>query len=283
MITKAVILAGGFGTRFLPATLGVSKELFPIMDSPILFYQLKECKESGIKDVCIIINQFKSDILNFIKPNKDIVEKVKSNERDFCLDEYYEILNSLNIEFIVQKKLIGTADALLEAKKFIGKNPFIVINGDDVFTSDNKPATKQLIDAFEDNSICIVTKVPKEKMCKYGCVLRLNNKSNKIAKIIEKPKVGEAPSNLASVGRYLFTYDIFDKLNRIEMTNGEYRLPDAINLLAAENKVEFCVLDGKYYDCGNKLEFAKCFTDFMLDNKEFGKEYRKYLELVIKK
>lgn len=284
-VKKAVILAGGFGTRFLPATISVAKEMFPIVDTPILFYHLKECAESGITDVLIVSSKGKKEIKDFINPPKKLINKlIEANKQDY-LNEYYKIRNCLNIKIIYQNKQTGSGSALLEAKTWAKKDPFILFNGDDLFNT-NTPVAKQLIDVHSKTgkNVCIMQKVSKQNISKYGCAF-LGKKHGTYAdllKIVEKPKTEDAPSAYAIVGRYLLTSEIFKKLKNISLKNGEYNSTDAISMLASENKCVATSVDGEYCDCGNKLEYAKTFVKFVLKSQEFGTKFAKFIKQIAK-
>ncbi len=284
-VKKAVILAGGWGTRFLPATISVAKEMFPIVDKPIMFYHLKECVDSGITDCLIIFSKTKKELKEFIFPNKDINKKLAKNNKLSLLDEYNSVRNKLNIKMIYQKKMTGSAGAVNLAKKWLNGDDFVLFYGDDLFTSD-VPVAKMLINENDKTgkSVCILNKVKKSEISRYGsAVLEERNGTKNLVGIIEKPKAEEAPSLYAVVGRYLLTNDIFNDFNKIKPKNGELYLTDAICEQAKNGKCAGVVLKGKYHDCGNKLEYAKCITDFTLKNSEFGKDYLQYLKEVVKK
>ena len=284
-VKKAVILAGGFGTRFLPATISMAKEMFPIVDMPILFYHLKECVDSGITDCLIISKKEKTEIDEFVNPSKKLINKLtKANKLDL-LDEYYQVRNKLNIKIIYQKQANGSGAAVYLAKKWVDGDNFVLFNGDDLFNCDI-PATKQLRNVFNKigKSVCMAQEVERKNISKYGCV-----KPGKIYKdymealeIVEKPKADEAPSLYAVVGRYLLTSEIFEKLEHISPQNGEYYATDAINLLASENKCVVAPLNGEYCDCGNKLEYAKTFVKYMLKRQDLGSDFATYLKQVTK-
>lgn len=287
-VTKAIIMVAGYGTRFLPATLCTPKELFPIVDKPILFYHLKECVQSGITDVCLISSKEKKSIEDLIYPNKKLLEKLKQTDKlDYYLHEYYEIVSKLHFTVVYPQKMIGTAYSLLQVKDWTKGEPFVLFYGDDLIES-KVPASKQLVDVYEqtEKSVCILQKVKKADIHKYG-VASLEKISGKeyynMTAIIEKPKTEEAPSLYASVGRFVLTSEIFAELENLEPINGEYYVSSGINKLAKKGRVNAKILDGKYHDCGNKLEFAKTMTDYMLKSAEFGDEYKTYIKEIAKK
>lgn len=283
-VKKAVILAGGYGTRFMPATLSIAKEMFPIMDKPILYYHLKECADSGISEVLIISNKDKTELLDFVYPKDKVIKRLNSSNKLGLLDEYYSVVNKLNIKVIYQKTMNGSAGAVSLAKKWLSGEPFVLFYGDDLFSSE-VPVAKQLIEEYNKTgkNICVLNKVKKSEISRYGSAKLETVKGTKnLVGIIEKPKAEEAHSLYAVVGRYLLTADIFDDFAAIVPKNGEYYLTDAINAQAAKGNCAGVVLSGIYHDCGNKLEYAKCFTKFMTENKEFGKDYLEYLKSLVK-
>ena len=285
-VKKAVILVAGFGTRFLPATLCTPKELFPLVDRPILFYHLKECVDSGITEVCLVSSEEKHSINDLVEPNPKLLERLKSQNKMALLNDYYEVMKKLKITILYQKQQRGSADALLCAKKWLAGEPFVLFYGDDLIEAD-VPASKQIIDVYNQTgkSVCILQKVRKQNIHKYGsAVLKKVRGKNfyDMSAIIEKPKTEEAPSLYASVGRYVITEEVFDELDKIEALNGEFYVTTAINNLAAKGRTNAHVLQGVYHDCGNKLEFAKTITHYMIKSKEFGKDYVAYLKKVTK-
>ena len=280
-------MVGGFGTRFLPATLCTPKELFPIVDKPILFYHLKECVESGITEVCLISSKEKQAIEDLIRPNKKLIARLNEQNKMYFLDEYNEVMKNLKIDILYQHKQLGTADALKVAQDWTNGEPFVLFYGDDLIEA-KVPAAKQIMDVYADSgkSVCILQKVAKKDIHKYGSAVleKIDGKKYyNMPAIIEKPKTEEAPSLYASVGRYVLTNEIFAELDNLKAINGEYYVTAGINKLAHKGRVCAKVVDGTYHDCGNKLEFAKTITHYMLQSEEFGAEYAKYLKDVAKK
>ena len=284
-VNKAVILAGGFGTRFLPATISISKEMFPIVDMPILFYHLKECVESGITDCLIISTKDKKEIEKFINAPQRLINRLKQSGKIELLNEYYSVINKLRIKIIYQKKANGSGAAALLAKKWVNNDAFILFNGDDLFNS-QEPIAKQLINVFTqaNKCVCAIQKVPKQLICNYGCTNVSENQNGylSVLEVVEKPKVEEAPSNFAIVGRYLLTTEIFDELTKISVHNGELYLTDAMNNLVKQNRVAACLINGEYCDCGNKLEFEKTCVKFMLKHQQYGSVFKQFLKDISK-
>ena len=279
-VNTAVILAGGFGTRFLPATLGVCKEMFSVLDKPILFYHLKECAECNITNIVVVSNKSKQEINKFINPNKKILKKLKQENKTLLLKEYFSVLNKLNIKIVYQKKQNGTGGALLKAKRCIKKQPFLLINGDDLFMG-KQVSTKLLLKLYNKTglNISLIKQVDKAKIKNYGCAkLTQQNKLLYLNQIIEKPMANKAPSCYAVLGKHILNYQIFKHLKNINCHNGEYYVTDAINVLASQNKCLACIFDGEYIDCGNKLEFAKFYVNQVLESKQYGAKFLSFLK-----
>ena len=284
---KAVILVAGFGTRFLPATLGTPKPMFAVVDKPILFYLLKECADSGITDVCLVSKKDNKAIKDFVYPNKKLIEKLKHDGKMDFLKEYYEVMNKLKISFVCQKAQNGTAGAVLCAKKWVGNDNFVLFYGDDLIESDT-PMAKQLIETYNQTgkSVCLLNEVPKEDIHRYGSAIVENVKGKdylNLYGIVEKPKTEEAPSLYSMLGRFLLTNEIFDAMKNLPVHNGEYYLTDAITILAKNERFNAILCNGYYHDCGNKFEFMKTITQYAIKNKDFGNNYSQFIKDLAKK
>lgn len=285
-INKAVILAGGMGTRFLPATLSIAKEMFPIIDKPILLYHLKECVNSGITECLIVSASGKHEIKKFFNPSENLIKKLKNNDKISYLKEYFEVINKLKITIVYQKNANGSAGAVMCAKKWANNQPFVLFNGDDVIDG-QVPAAKQLMNVYEQTNcgVVMLKKVTKQNISKYGCadiILSKDDEFQKINSIVEKPEPDKAPSLYAVIGRYLVTPNVFNLFTNLTPKNGEYYFTDALNILCKTGGLYGKSLSGTYYDCGNKFEYAKCITDFMIKNEEYGSDYLKYLQSKLK-
>jgi len=276
-IKKAVILAGGLGTRFLPATLALAKELFPICEKPILMYHIEDLIKAGITEVLIIGNKLKEDSFNsFINPSNEYLDKIKKDNKLSFLDSYNSLKSSLNdlsyinqeigSDYLRQHKNLdveqrGSSIAILACKDWVKDEPFLVFNGDDFLEyPSGESVSKSLVDLYAETGDNIVfgREVNLDDIYKYSSIslaekLKVKN-SYKIHDIIEKPKKEEAPSNIMGFARYVFNSEIFDKiLNSSPRANGEYCITDVISELAKENKVSTYIFDGHYFDCGSKL------------------------------
>ena len=283
-VDQAVILMGGLGTRFLPATKIIAKEMFPIGNKPAVMYHLEELYQSGIKNVYIIISKKKKNVAKFFKRDKKLEKSLKNLHREHMLDEYNEILNKMTIKIIIQGKLNGSGGAIYYAKKYTNGRPFALILGDDLCKTEKGklPAIGQLCKAYEKTgkNVIGVKPFPIEVVPRYSSVVigkKLSSKSNEVLDIIEKPK--NPPTNLVGLARYVLTSDIFDEILKCpKFENGELRFTDALTALSKQGKVVSCEFDARYYDCGNKLEYTKCLIDFALEDKEIKAKLKEFLK-----
>lgn len=283
-VKKAIIPCAGFGTRFLPATKVVPKELFPIVDTPALSYIVAEAAKSGIEEVFIIISPQKEDVKRLFQPNEALNAQLESVGKTLEL----ELANKdygVKIHFGVQEKMNGNGMALMVAKDFVGEEPFAVLFGDDVmYTGDGAPVTKQLIDAYErtGEKTIVGCQCPPEEIARRCGVMvigdSVDDKITEVRGIIEKPKA-ELPSKLVSLGRYILTHDIFDALLKAPVKNGETYLTDAISLLAKEpNNVYACEFSARRYDIGNKQGFLEAAIEYSLRREELRDGVKAYLK-----
>lgn len=289
-IRKAVIPAAGYGTRFLPATKSMPKEMLPIIDKPTIQYIVEEAVKAGITDILIVTNSQKSSIENHFDRSWELEGFLKSRDKKEELELVKGISSIANIYSVRQKEQRGLGHAILCAKTFVGNDPFAVLLGDDVVDSD-VPAIKQLCDFYEEKeaSIVGVQKVSDFDLDKYGIVKPASNKSQKsfeINDMLEKPTREEAPSNYAVLGRYVLTPKIFDLLETQEPgKGGEIQLTDAIKRLMSYEKVYAYEFSGKRYDVGSKQGYIAATIDFALKRddlregvlnhiKEVEKEYK---------
>lgn len=283
-ITKAVIPAAGFGTRFLPFTKAIPKEMLPIVDTPTIEVIVREAMESGITDILIIINETKECIRTHFGKNevleKFLSEKGKTEE----LNIINELPNKINVEFTYQHEQLGLGHAVLCAKEFVNNEPFVLLLGDDVYVGDKMPATKQLIDAFEktNSSILGTLEVPLDDVSKYGICEPLENEKGSLQKlksVIEKPKKELAPSRLAIGGRYLLTPAIFSYLeNQTKGAGGEIQLTDSILRLMQEESVYALSIAGRRYDIGSKKGFLEATVDFSLAREDLSSAMKEIIK-----
>jgi len=288
-VRKAVIPAAGFGTRFLPQTKAMPKEMLPIVDKPVIQYVVEECVASGIEDIIIVTGYHKRTIEDhFDAPSMDLVENLKAGgiKKQPLLDSVIRISEMANFVYIRQKGGYGNATPVKNAQSIIGDEPFAVMWGDEFIFSDVKPRLKQCMEVYEEYGDPVISGVKiekKEDLARYGIadLEHVKGRISKIKKIVEKPNPDEAPSNIAVHGAYILTPDIFDVLNSQNPgTGGEYYLPEAIDELRARGRsIYACEIEGgKYYDTGNKLEYMKTQVSFALRDPEMNGEFKAFLK-----
>lgn len=286
MIKKAVIPAAGLGLRFLPATKSMPKEMLPLIDKPVIQYVVEEAIKSGIKDVIIVTGRGKRAIEDYFDLSPEL-EAYLSERNEYSLLQEIENISSLaDVHYVRQKEPRGLGDAILKAEKHIGDEPFVVLLGDDIIIN-AKPASQQLIDSYEivNCSIVGVEEVPFDLVNKYGIVDSQKREDLfLIENIIEKPDKLKSPSNLAIIGRYILTPDIFNNIKEVEPDhNGEIQLTDALNLLLKKEKIFAQIIEGKRYDIGDKLNYIKAIIDFALERDDFNTELSRYLKKKMEK
>ncbi|WP_416327453.1 UTP--glucose-1-phosphate uridylyltransferase GalU [[Eubacterium] hominis] len=274
-IRKAIIPAAGFGTRFLPATKAVPKEMLPIVDKPTIQYIVEEAVASGIEEILIITNCYKSCIENHFDNSFELEKKLESSGDIERLEMVKEIAAMANIFSVRQKNPRGLGHAVLCAKSFVGDEPFAILLGDDIVVNKGgKTATQQLVEAYESfgGSVVGVQKVADSQVHKYGIINPKENLTQRCASVqgfVEKPKFEDAPSNFAILGRYVLTPKIFELLETQAPGKGnEIQITDAIDRLTREENVFAYDFEGNRYDVGDKIGFLKAQIDFALDRDD---------------
>lgn len=288
-IRKAVIPAAGFGTRFLPATKATPKEMLPIVDKPTIQYIVEEALASGIEDILIISGHAKRAIEDHFDSTPILEADLKAKGKTEMLKMVQEI-SEINVHYIRQKHMRGLGDAILCARAFVDNEPFAVLLGDDVVynQSPQKPALKQLIDMYDQTGTTILgcQKVPKEKVSSYGIVAgepTINEQLMKVKDMIEKPSIEEAPSQMAVLGRYIITPDVFEVLQNTKPgKGGEIQLTDALRVMAKRENVYAYNFAGKRYDVGDKLGFLKATVEFALRRDDLSAPFADYLKEIVK-
>lgn len=282
-VRKAVIPAAGFGTRMLPASKSVPKEMLPIYDKPTLHHIVKEVVDSGITDILIIISKDKGSIEDYFDVNFELEYELNKKSSEISR-EIHELSKMANIYTIRQKKKNGLGDAIKYAESFVGNEPFAILLGDDIIynTSDELPCIKQMADIYEKEEAPIlgVQKVSWEDVSKYGIVngVKTSDRITEVKSLVEKPSREEATTNLAILGRYIVTPDIFPILHETKPgKNNEIQLTDALNKLAEKRKMIAYDFIGKRYDVGNKLGFVKATVDFALHDDKIKDELLEFL------
>ena len=282
-IHKAVIPAAGFGTRFLPQTKAMPKEMLPIVDKPVIQYVVEEAVASGITDIIIVTGWHKRSIEDHFDYPFELIKMLEQQGKEKLLEEVKRTSSLANFIYVRQKGPYGNGTPVLSARPVIGDEPFVVMWGDE-FIYAKPPRALQCIKVFEKygDPVISAVRVPKEDVSRYGIVEAKNVEDNiwQIERMVEKPSVEEAPSNLAAHGCYVLTPDIFPLLEKAKPgKSDEIWLTDAIQELMKVRPVYACeVKDGKYYDTGNKIEYLKTVIEFALAHKDINGEFRAYLK-----
>lgn len=282
-VRKAVIPAAGFGTRMLPASKSVPKEMLPIYDKPTLHHIVKEVVDSGITDILIIISKDKGSIEDYFDVNFELEYELNKKSSEISR-EIHELSKMANIYTIRQKKKNGLGDAIKYAESFVGDEPFAILLGDDIIynTSDELPCIKQMANIYEreESPVLGVQEVSWDDVDKYGIVngVKTSDRITEVESLVEKPSREEATTNLAILGRYIVTPDIFPILHETKPgKNNEIQLTDALNKLAEKRKMIAYDFIGKRYDVGNKLGFVKATVDFALHDEKIKDELLEFL------
>ncbi|QWB96127.1 UTP--glucose-1-phosphate uridylyltransferase GalU [Mycoplasmatota bacterium] len=270
MIKKAVIPAAGYGTRFLPVTKALPKEMLPIIDRPTLEYIVNEAIDSGITDILLVVSGNKNSIVDYFDRNLELEYKLLERKKDYEYGLVTNIAVGANLYFIRQKEQLGLGHAVLQGETFVGQDDFAVLLGDDVYVNDDYPATKQMIDAYDKvkSSILGTIEVSLEDTKKYGICDPIKQSSDQLKvlkSVVEKPEPKNAPSRSAIGGRYILTSTIFKYLRSQSKGKGnEIQLTDAILRLMNEEKVYSFDVDARRYDVGKKIDYIEAIIDFGL-------------------
>lgn len=280
-IRRAVIAVAGFGTRFLPATKAQPKEMLAVVDKPIIQYVVEEMVGAGIEEIVLVTGQNKRSIEDHFDRSFELEYRLKEADKLDLLEEVKRISNLAKFIYVRQKMPLGNGHALLCAKVVVDDEPFAFSYGDDIIEA-KIPAIGQMIKVFEkyQGSVMGVMEVPREKISQFGVIKpqEIEKGVYKVVDTVEKPHPDDAPSNLASVGRYVFTSKIFEALEETKPgKGGEIWVADGVKNLCRNETVYACKLEGTYWNCGDKREFLKATINFALKNPEFGRDLRKYL------
>ena len=286
-VRKAVIPAAGLGTRFLPATKAQPKEMLPIVDKPTLQYIIEEAVASGIEEILIITGRNKKSIEDHFDKSVELELELEQKGKNELLEIVQNISNMINIHYIRQKEPKGLGDAIYCARHFIGDEPFAVMLGDDIVDSE-VPCLKQLINTYEEyrTTILGVQTVDEKDTDKYGIIKSkfIEDRVYKVKDLVEKPEPENAPSNIAILGRYIITPEIFDVLENLPAgKNGEVQLTDALRLLSNKEAMYAYNFEGIRYDEGDKLGFLTATVDFALKRANLKDDFIKYLREVCDK
>jgi UTP--glucose-1-phosphate uridylyltransferase len=285
-VTKAVIPAAGLGTRFLPATKAQPKEMLPVVDKPAIQYVVEEAVRAGIDDILIITGRAKRTLEDHFDRNFELEYYLEQRGKHEQLEEVQALADLADIHYVRQGEPLGLGHAVSVARKHVGSNPFVVLLGDDIMDH-RVQVLEGMIDTYEEygRSVVALTEFPPEEISSYGCVKpeKVNDQLVRVLDIVEKPQPAEAPSNLAVMGRYVFTPEIFDAIDRVTPDgNNEIQLTDAIALLIDEQAVYgYCFAAGRY-DIGKKLDYLRATVEMAVDREDLGPEFRAFLTQFVK-
>jgi UTP--glucose-1-phosphate uridylyltransferase len=280
-ILKAIFPAAGLGTRFLPATKASPKEMMPLVDKPLIQYVVEEAVSSGIEEIVLVTGRGKRAIEDHFDVAFELEEDLKAKGKHKLLSEIQRIANMVTFCYIRQKKALGLGHAVLTAKRIIGDDPFAVLLGDDIIDA-RVPALKQMMNVYKryPATILAIQKVPKSQTKQYGIIdaKKIENGVYLVKDLVEKPDPSEAPSNLAIIGRYILTPEIFNSLEHTKPgKGGEIQLTDGLKQLMEKQPIYAYEFEGVRHDAGDKLGFLKATVEFGLQNEEFGNDFRNYL------
>jgi UTP--glucose-1-phosphate uridylyltransferase len=287
-VRKAVLPVAGLGTRFLPATKAMPKEMLPVVDKPLIQYAVEECIASGIENIIFVTGRRKNAIEDHFDSNPELEQFLEEHGKPKQAKIVREIGGDVHFSYTRQSEALGLGHAVLTARELVGDEPFAVLLGD-VIMDGKIPATRSLMEIYEETGVgaIAVEEVPRERLHFYGVVDAIVEKTGRwgdrllrIKDLVEKPEAEKAPSNLGVTGRYVLPPEIFDYLENTKPgAGGEIQLTDGLRMLAQakEQGLYAYVYDGKTHDAGDKLGFLKATVEIALKNENFGKEFREYL------
>ncbi len=283
-IRKAVFPAAGLGTRFLPATKSSPKEMLPLVDKPLIQYSVEEAVASGIESILIITGRDKTAIENHFDISFELEQVLQERGKTEMFELVRAVSDLAKITYTRQKQALGLGHAILQAKDFVGDEPFAVLLADDVMDCEETPALKQLIDVYEkyDAPVMATMRVAGKAISRFGVIEadEVERDIFKIKSVVEKPKYEDAPSDMAVIGRYIFKPDLFDAIEEIKPgAGGEYQVADAMRIMLEQGKPFYAVkLEGTRHDAGDKLGFLIATVEFALKRADLGADFREYLK-----
>ncbi len=286
-VRKAVFPAAGLGTRFLPATKAQPKEMLPVVDKPIIQYGVEEAMRSGIQNIIIVTGRGKTSIEDHFDISFELENMLETRGKTDLLKIVRDVSDMTDVSYIRQKEALGLGHAVLRASELVGNEPFAVVLADDVIESE-VPCIKQLLDVYEffNAPVLAVMEVPNDKISAYGVVdaepIEFNGTRDRVYRIrdmVEKPKASDAPSNLAIIGRYVLTPEIFHSIGSVQAgSGGEIQLTDALKHLLRSRPIYAYRFEGTRYDAGDKLGFLKATVELALKREDLGGPFREYLK-----
>ena len=286
-VRKAVIPAAGWGTRFLPATKSSPKEMLPIVDTPTIQYIVEEAVKSGIDQICIITSPYKKAIEDHFDRTLELEHLLEKGGKTEALEEVKKIGEMARVVSIRQKEALGLGHAIACAESFVGDEPFAVLLGDDIVYNDERPCIGQLIDIYNKygKSVLGTQTVPHEDICKYGCVAgeKIEDRIYSVSDMVEKPKPEEAPTDVAVLGRYVITPEIFEHIRNTKPgAGGEIQLTDALCSLAKEQGMYAYNFEGRRYDVGDKQGYLQATVEYALRRDDLKDAFSEYLKGIVK-
>ena len=284
-ISKAVIPVAGFGTRLLPVTKSQPKEMLPIVDKPAAQYVVKEAIDSGVESILFVTGRGKRAIEDYFDYAVELELELENKGKYELLQEVRDIGDMVRIFYVRQKLQRGLGDAIYQAKRFINDSPFAVLLADDIIDSSD-PVLRQMIDLYRKRPgiILAVTRIPQEEISQWGVIKgkEIGKGTFKVEDMVEKPDPGEAPSDLAIIGRYILTPSIFEAIEKVSPgKGGEIQLTDSIRSLLNKEKIYAYEFQGTYYGVGDKVGFLKANVAFALKRKDIGEELKGFLKQII--
>ena len=286
-VRKAVFPAAGLGTRFLPATKAMPKEMLPLVDKPLIQYGVEEAMQSGVQNIIIVTGRGKSAIEDHFDVSFELENLLESRNKKELLATVRAVSDMINVAYTRQKEALGLGHAVLRARELVGDEPFSVILSDDIIDAET-PCLRQLLDVYEFYGAPVVAlmEVPRDKVSSYGIVdaepVAHNGGKDRLYRIrnmVEKPKASEAPSNLAIIGRYILTPEVFRSLDEVEPgSGGEIQLTDGLKHLLRNRPIYGYKFEGKRYDAGDKQGFLQATVEFALKRHDLGEAFRTYLK-----
>jgi UTP--glucose-1-phosphate uridylyltransferase len=286
-VRKAVFPAAGLGTRFLPATKAMPKEMLPLVDKPLIQYGVEEAIHSGVQNIIIVTGRGKTAIEDHFDVSFELEHLLETRQKKDLLGTVRAVSDMINVAYVRQKEALGLGHAVLRARELVGNEPFAVILSDDVIDAE-VPALRQLLDVYEFYGAPVVAlmEVPRENISAYGVVdaepVGHNGGKDRLYRIrnlVEKPKPDDAPSNLAIIGRYVLTPEVFHSLDAIEPgSGGELQLTDGLKHMLRSRPIYGYRFEGTRYDAGDKLGFLKATVEFALRRYDLGEAFRTYLK-----
>lgn len=286
-VRKAVFPAAGLGTRFLPATKAMPKEMLPLVDKPLIQYGVEEAIHSGVQNIIIVTGRGKTAIEDHFDVSFELEHLLESRNKKDLLATVRSVSDMINVAYVRQKEALGLGHAVLRARELVGHEPFAAILSDDIIDSET-PALRQLLDVYEFYGAPVVAlmEVPRENISAYGVVdaepvldVAGGGRLYRIRNLVEKPKPEDAPSNLAIIGRYVLTPEIFESIEAIEPgSGGELQLTDALKHMLRSRPIYGFRFEGTRYDAGDKQGFLRATVEFALKRHDLGTEFRNYLK-----